>query len=109
MQNSTYMQWKNAPTQEKARSVRIDVQKHDTDISPLAAGLHSLVLNLLLSGLLVSGFIVFAPKFVESQFSISAAWAAQLIGKSSKDPAEGKVRRIVYGKVLDNHGKVIAY
>lgn len=31
-------------------------------------------------GLLVSGFIVFAPKFVESQFSISAAWAAQLIG-----------------------------
>ena len=32
------------------------------------------------AGLLISGFVVFAPKFVESQFSISAAWAAQLIG-----------------------------
>jgi len=31
-------------------------------------------------GLLVSGFVVFAPKFVESQFGVTAAWAAQLIG-----------------------------
>jgi len=31
----------------------------------------------------VSGFIVFAPKFVESQFGITAAWAAQLIGALS--------------------------
>ncbi|XP_074656773.1 solute carrier organic anion transporter family member 4A1-like [Tubulanus polymorphus] len=31
-------------------------------------------------GLLLSGFTVFAPKFIESQFSISAGWAAQLIG-----------------------------
>jgi len=31
-------------------------------------------------GLLISGFTVFAPKFIESQFSISAAWAAQLVG-----------------------------
>lgn len=35
---------------------------------------------IMLSGLLVSGFVVFAPKFVESQFGITAAWAAQLIG-----------------------------
>lgn len=34
-------------------------------------------------GLLVSGFVVFAPKFVESQFGITAAWAAQLIGTLS--------------------------
>jgi len=36
-----------------------------------------------LSGFLVSGFVVFAPKFVESQFGITAAWAAQLIGMLS--------------------------
>jgi len=36
----------------------------------------------MLLGLLISGFVVFAPKFVESQFGITAAWAAQLIGIS---------------------------
>lgn len=35
---------------------------------------------LFVSGLLVSGFVVFAPKFVESHFGVTAAWAAQLIG-----------------------------
>jgi len=37
----------------------------------------------MLLGLLVCGFVVFAPKFVESQFGITAAWAAQLIGMLS--------------------------
>ena len=32
------------------------------------------------SGMLMSGFTVFTPKFIESQFSIPAGWAAQLVG-----------------------------
>ena len=44
--------------------------------------LYSVSLSVL-SGFLVSGFVVFAPKFVESQFGITAAWAAQLIGTLS--------------------------
>ena len=38
-----------------------------------------------LPGLLLSGFTAFAPKFIESQFSISAGLAAQLVGKSGRD------------------------
>lgn len=37
----------------------------------------------LFSGMLVSGFTIFTPKFIESQFSIPAGWAAQLVGKDS--------------------------
>lgn len=32
-------------------------------------------------GLLLSGFTAFAPKFLESQFSLSAGLAAQFVGK----------------------------
>lgn len=35
----------------------------------------------LFTALLVSGFTAFTPKFIESQFSISAGLAAQLVGK----------------------------
>ena len=38
-------------------------------------------LNLFVPGLLVSGFIVFTPKFIEAQFSLPAGWAAQIVGE----------------------------
>ena len=51
----------------------LQLVRHFTDVGDVV----------MLLGLLVCGFVVFAPKFVESQFGITAAWAAQLIGMLS--------------------------